>query len=169
MILGCLFQYRNETTLGLTRRTLEGLVAWRPLFNNRGQGHLYSEDSLSVRCGKLSCLALLSLLAALISSPVLLHSVWSGEQEHINVGFESFSFSPNKSLPSPSCTPREFKWHRPSSIILFPPNLVAIFVLMRSPLYLTQYTEYTYSTYCVLGITPSALHIFTHIIFTTNL
>lgn len=68
----------------------------------------------------------LSLLAALISSPVLLHSVGSGEQEHINVGFESFSFSPNKSLPSPSCTPREFKWHRPSSIILFPPNLVAI-------------------------------------------
>lgn len=79
VILGCLFQYKNETTLGLTRRTLEGLVAWQPLFNNRGQGHLYSEDSLNVRCGKLSCLAPLSLLAALIFLPVLLHSVWSGE------------------------------------------------------------------------------------------
>lgn len=52
-----------------------GLVSWRASFSESEWERRYSEQALSVRCGSLSSWTPVSLLAALISWAVLLHSV----------------------------------------------------------------------------------------------
>lgn len=70
----------------------------------------------------------------------------------------------SKSLPPSWWTQEGFKWYHHPSIVLLPPNPIAIFA--SSP-YISPNTLY-YTTDYMCGTLLSALHIFTLLIFTTN-
>lgn len=128
-------------------------------------------------CGRLSSLAPVSLLAALVSSTILLRSggrillcgmETRGISKLTSVNKFSNPFvSPCKLLPRPSCTQRGFKWHHPPFVV-FPPNLVAILAAYQVSLPHTTYKVLKALNY-VLVTVSIALRIFAHLIVTTNL
>ena len=173
-MLGCLFQHKHEPTLGLTRsgQHVEGCVGGQASFSESGRSS-YSVAPPSARCARWPPAP-----GTVSSAPPLFFVCvgrilpwWGWEWEHSQADFCKWTFEPFSSSPQVTAAsfvhPEGVKWHLPHHHCSSTKSVGCPCSLWDLPAPPTMCR--THSHFCVFGALPSAPHVFTPLISTTNL